>query len=150
MHSEPIIVKELGKIWGRDAIFLDKIEFERTHSVKLIGEFNGALCENVKDQEYVPYELTFSGILQFKMTELDLYTQSEYTSSFEKVIDSLTLKAFALSADNAKVEPSHRHYMFYTYDDVIEVIASDFELNLDLKKEWRTIKPNGKEKRILT
>lgn len=135
MHTEPIIIKELGKIWGRDAIFLDKIEFERTHSVKLIGEFNGVLCENVKDQEYVPYELTFSGLLQFKMTELDLYTLSGYTSSFVRVVDSHLLRAFAWSEDNAKVEPSHRHYVFYTYDDVIEVIASDFELNLDLKKE---------------
>lgn len=131
--TEPVIIKELGKIWGRDAIFLDKIEFERTHTVKLTGDFNGTLCENVKDQEYVSYELTFSGLLQFKMTELDLYTMSGYTSSFERVVDSPTLKVFAESADNSKVNPSHQHYIFHTYDDVIEIVASDFDLVLDLK-----------------
>ncbi len=68
--NEPVITKELGKICGRDAIHLDQIKFEATHSVKLDGVFNGALCENIISQDWVPYELQFHGILEFKMTEL--------------------------------------------------------------------------------
>lgn len=133
--NEPIIISELGKIWGRDAIFLDKIEFDGTHSVKLIGDFNGQLCENVKNEKWISYELTFKEILEFKMTELDFFLDTEYTSSFEKVIDSDRINEFSKSSQNFKLKKSHEHYIFHTYDNVIEVIASEFELKLKPKKE---------------
>ena len=70
--NEPIIIEELGKIWGRDAIFLDGIEFDGTHSVKLIGDFNGSLCENVENDKWISYELTFKGILEFLHNVLNI------------------------------------------------------------------------------
>ena len=133
--NEPIIISELGKIWGRDAIFLERIEFDGTHSVKLIGDFNGSLCENVENEKWISYELTFKGILEFKMTELDFFSDTEYTSSFEKVIDSDRINEFSKSSQNFKLKKSHEHYVFHTYDDVIEVIANEFELKLKSKKE---------------
>lgn len=132
--NEPIIIKELGKIWGRDAIYLDKIEFEGTRSVKLIGDFNGSLCENIKDSEWISYELTFTGLLEFKTIELDFFSHSEYTSSFEKVKDSKRIKEFSQSSQNFKLKDSHEHYIFHTYDDVIEVVASGFEMKLNKEK----------------
>ena len=57
--NETVIIKELDKIWGRDAIYLDKIEFDGTHTVTLTGEMNGSLCENIKGSEWIAYELTF-------------------------------------------------------------------------------------------
>ena len=132
--NEPIIIPELGKIWGRDAIFLDGIEFNGTHSVKLIGDFNGSLCENIENKKWVSYELTFKGILEFKITELDFFLDTEYTSSFEKVVDSSKLNEFSKSSQNFKWKDSHKHYIFHTYDDVIELIASEFELKLKPKK----------------
>jgi hypothetical protein len=133
--NKPIIIEELGKIWGRDAIFLDGIEFDGTHSVRLIGDFNGSLCENIKNEKWISYELTFKGILEFKITELDFFSNTEYTSSFEKVIDSDTVNRFAKSSQNFKLNDSHQHYIFHTYDDVIELVASDFELKLKPKKK---------------
>lgn len=128
--KKPIIIKELGKVWGRDAIFLNRIEFNGTHCVKLIGDFNGTLCENLENEKSFPYELTFNGILEFKMTELDFFFDTEYTSSFEEVIDSDIINRFAKSSQSFKLKDSHKHYIFYTYDDVIELIASEFELKL--------------------
>ncbi|MCD8416128.1 hypothetical protein G1J88_11910 [Tenacibaculum dicentrarchi] len=133
--NEPIIIEELGKIWGRDAIFLDEIEFDGTHSVKLIGDFNGSLCESVENDKWISYELTFKGILEFKMTELDFFSNTEYTSSFEKVIGSDIINGFSKSSQNFKLKESHNHYVFHTYDDVIEIIACEFELKLKPKKE---------------
>jgi len=133
--NEPIIIEELGKVWGRDAIFLDGIEFDGTHSVKLIGDFNGSLCENVEKEKWISYELTFKGILEFKITELDFFSDNKYTSSFEKVIESDIINEFSKNSQNLKLKNSHEHYIFHTYDDVIEIIASEFELNLKPKKE---------------
>ncbi len=133
--NEPIIIKELGKVYGRDAIFLDGIEFNGTYSVKLTGNFNGRLCKNVKDEKWITYELTFNEILEFKMVELDFYSDIEYTSSFEKVIDSERIKEFSKSSQSFKLKSSHEHYIFHTYDDVIEIIASEFELKLKAKRE---------------
>lgn len=132
--NEPIIIEELGKVWGRDAIFLDQIEFDGTHSVKLIGNFNGSLCENVRDSKLISYELTFTGLLEFKTIELVFFSQTEYSSSFEKVPDSKRIKEFSKSSRNFKLKDSHEHFLFHTYDDVIEVIASGFEIKLKPKK----------------
>ncbi len=143
--NEPIIIAELGKVWGRDAIFLDGIEFDGTHSVKLTGDFNSSLCENVNDEngKYIPYEINFKGILEFKITELDFYNDKNYVSSFEKVIDSERISEFKNAYDgDIKVKDSHEHYIFHTYDDVIEIIASEFELKLKPKKEEKTVHNN--------
>lgn len=127
--QQPIILEELGKIYGRDAIFLDKIEFENTKIVKLTGEFNASLCENL--QKDSKYELTFHGILAFNIIELDFFDLKNYTSSFEKVINSQKLIEFKKSSQgHFKVKNTHQHYIFHTYDDIIEVIASDFKLIL--------------------
>jgi len=131
--NEPIIIEELGKIWGRDAIYLDKIKFEGTRKVILFGTFNGSLCENIKDSKWVSYELTFTGLLEFRTIELDLFPDTEYTSSFERVIDSARIKKFSKRAQN-KLKDSHEHFIFHTYDDVIEVIANGFEIKLIPKK----------------
>ncbi|WP_196889875.1 hypothetical protein [Aureivirga sp. CE67] len=128
--KEPIIIKELGKIWGRDAIYLDKIEFEGTYLIKLIGEINGSLCEIPQKKEWIPYEIIFKGILEFKMTELDLYIDSEYTSSFEKVINSDLINSYKEISD--KLKETHNHYIFHTYDDVFQIIAEEYELKLKL------------------
>lgn len=133
--NEPIIIKELGKIWGRDAIYLDRIEFEGTNAVKLTGDFNGSLCENVESEKWICFELTFKGILEFKITELDFFSHTEYTSSFEKVINSEIINEFSKSSQNFKLKDTHKHYIFHTYEDVIELIASEFELKLEPKKE---------------
>jgi len=127
---EPILVKEIGGIWGRDVIYLDKIEFDGTRTVKLVGDLNGSLCENLMDSKFIPFELTFTGLLEFKTIELDFYSGLDYISSFVKVKDSKRLKEFSKSSQSFKLKESHEHYIIYTYDDVIEVVAIGFEMRL--------------------
>lgn len=129
--NEPVIIPQLGKIWGRDAIYLTNIEFMGTRTVKLTGDFNGTLCENVKNDVDVSYKLTFKGILEFRSVELDFFDHSHYSSSFERVIDSSKLKAFSNGSQAFKLSDTHKHYIFHTYDDVIEVVANDFEIELE-------------------
>ena len=128
--KEPVIIEELGKIWGRDAIYLDKIEFDGTRSVKLTGEFNGALCEHVKNSKWITYELIFSGVLEFKVVETDFFFDSEYTSSFERVKGSEKIKDFSNRAESLKLKDSHEHFILHTYDDIIELVAGGFEIQL--------------------
>ncbi|MGB1040865.1 MAG: hypothetical protein ACPGVD_08335 [Flavobacteriales bacterium] len=128
--NKPIIVSELGKIWGRDAIFLDSIEFIETHTVKLKGEFNGALCEKIKENKFIPYEISFKELLEFRMVELDFFRDGKYTSSFEEIINSTRIKEFSENLEQTKLKANHKHFLFHTYDDIIQIIASSFELKL--------------------
>ena len=70
-------------------------------------------------------------MLEFKMVEVDFYWNENYVSSFEKVVNSKRLSEFKASYDgDFKVKDTHQHYIFHTYDDVIEIIASEFDLIL--------------------
>jgi len=140
MKHEPIIVEELGKIWGRDAIFLDKIEFQGTRRVKIVGELNGALCEKVTHEKHISYEITFFNILEFKMIELDFYDSKSYSSSFEKVLNSVKLASYRKQElHSSKIKNSHEHYIFHTYDEIFEVIAEGFDLKLNYYERKNTV-----------
>ncbi len=117
--NEPIIIKELGLIYGRDAIHLDEVAFEKGfNNVKLIGVFDGVLCENIKKDEWIKYTIIFKDIIDFRIVKENYFDDSEYTSSFEKILKSEKNKW-------------KNHYIFHTYDDIFEIIASEFEIILN-------------------
>lgn len=126
------VITEVGKIWGRDAIFLDKVNVINESTFELIGEFNAALCSNLKGCDDRKYSLTFKGAHLFKMTELD-FSEIEYTSSFDLVENSDQVSKM-VHADKTehigKIDPSYKHYIFTTYDTVFEVICKEFVLKL--------------------
>jgi len=126
------IITPVGKIWGRDAIFLDEVKIINEVTFEIIGEFVGKLCENLKDDTYQKYHITFNSVHLFKMIELD-YDEIEYESSFDLVKNSeQILKMIKTDKEMSigKIDKSYNHYVFRTYDSVFEIIGTGFQLNL--------------------
>ncbi len=123
MKTEAVLT-EIGKIWGRDAIYLDSLQMLNEATFQLKGE--------ITSSENKLYSITFSGVHLFKIIELD-YDTTEYTSSFDKVIDSIVLTEL-IEKDKAehigKIDNNYNHYIFRTYDSVFEVICKEYELSL--------------------
>lgn len=127
----PVITKA-GKIWGRDSIYLDQINFINESEVELIGSFNGNLCSNLIKGQFFNYKITFKGINLFKMIDLD-YKESDYQSSFDLIENSRTLKHLIeldKKQNSGKIDNTHKHYIFTTYDTVFEIICKNFELEI--------------------
>lgn len=120
------VITDVGKIWGRDAIFLDKVNIINESTFELGGELN------VKDSDGRKYSLTFKGVHLFKMTELD-FSEIEYNSSFDLIENSEQISKM-VRADKAnhigKIDLSYKHYVFTTYDTVFEVICKEFAFKL--------------------
>ena len=127
------IITEVGKIWGRDAIFLDKVNIINEATFELSGEFNGKLCSNLPDSSYRGYTITFKNVHLFKMTELD-FDEVDYESAFDLIENSeqvLKMMNKDKAHDVGKIDNTYKHYVFRTYDTVFEIIGKDFELKLD-------------------
>lgn len=127
---EPIET-EVGIIFGRDAIFLDEIDFDYSQNkVVLSGELNGSLCSKLHEKsEDIKYSLTYFGILSFQMIELD-FADFRGQSSFDLVQNSKWISEFRKRDSAGKVRPEHKHYFLQTYDEIFEIISLSFELKL--------------------
>ncbi|WP_289355133.1 hypothetical protein [Paenibacillus sp. S-12] len=131
MEEIKAIKTELGEIHGRDAIFLDDIQFKyQKKEVKLIGEINGLLCTESDDDEFIGYELLFKKVYYFNMVELDVSLQMfdhpyHDSSSFVEIDNTKILK----DIKNAR-GLELKQYVIYTYDDVFVIACQEFELRL--------------------
>jgi len=118
--TEPIIT-EIGKIWGRDAIYLDEMKMINEMTFQLSGEITNPI-----EKKYI---ITFKEVHLFKMIELD-FDETEYKSSFDIVENSTQLKNM-IKIDDAehigKIDSSFKHYVFRTYDTVFEIIGKEYE-----------------------
>lgn len=125
------VITSLGKIYGRDAIFLKSLEFINETTIKLRGNFNGDLCEKINEDKN--YEIVFQDIISFKMIEFDFDTKP-YKSSFVYIENSIELKKL-IKIDKEefinKINDSFKHYIFRAYDSSFEIIAKDFHLSLN-------------------
>ncbi len=83
----PVIIEKTGKLSGRDAIYLDEVEFTSCRELILKGEFNGSLCEKKQTQKWIGFNLSFYSVLFFNVIELDFY-QGELSSSFDQILNS--------------------------------------------------------------
>lgn len=127
------IITEVGLIFGRDAIFLDKVNIINEETFELLGEFSGSLCKNLKDDNDVKYKIIFKNVHLFKMTELD-FNEIEYKSSFDEIVNSKQLlKMNKIDKENSvnKIDKTYKHYVFSTYDTVFEIIGKDFILEIN-------------------
>jgi hypothetical protein len=124
------VITTVGKIWGRDAIYLDKVNVINESTFELTGEFNGTLCENLKNEEDKQYQITFKSVRLFIMTELD-FNEVEYQSSFDEILNSEQVQKM-VKKDSAqhigKIDDRYKHFVFRTYDTVFEIIGKAFEL----------------------
>jgi hypothetical protein len=126
---------EIGIMKGRDAIYLDEIEYNYAKStVKLIGEINGSLCSKFDGDIFIKYELEFHGVYIYKMIELDLsyeLLKIDYgISSFIQVVNSDLVKH---AKDIRGVDL--KHFVIQTYDDVFEIVCNEYKLSLNLKNK---------------
>jgi hypothetical protein len=113
---------EVGVLKGRDAIFLDKIVFDRETKVRLVGELNS-------DKGDKNFEITFEGIVYFSAVEFD-FDEREQMESFGIISDSKKLKDIRSRDHSRKTNNGHRHYYIRTYDSVFEIICAKYELTI--------------------
>ena len=122
------IETSLGILKGRDCIYLDKV-YKKDRSYLFEGEINGRLLNNSVDR-YIKYKLEFKNVISMFSCELDSYdainTNSVY--SFEIIEDSKYLKK--LSADKKFVSKAFKRFRFKTYDDIFDIIAKDYALEI--------------------
>src|SRR5687767_14339422 len=104
---------ELGIIKGRDAIYLDKITFNRETELILNGEFNS-------DKGDKKFEMTFKGVVFLSTIELDFDKRGQM-ESLATVEHSERIKEFKKLDHSSKVNDRHRHYYVLTYDTVFEI-----------------------------
>ena len=115
----------LGRFYGRDCIYLDRLVFQdRTTTLVLEGGIDGDLCTVPQRGSFVSYALRFRGVLALKMVELDSWDWG-CESSFDEVHESEWLRALG-----GKVTAAHRHFVVQTYDDVFEVVCETFEFEI--------------------
>ena len=78
--------------------------------------------------EWVKYSITFSGILLFRMIELD-FEDFKGQSSFDEVINSDWISEMRKNS-SGKLTPNHKHYFLQTYDDIFDIVCSSYDLKL--------------------
>ena len=125
--------KTLGALSGRDAIFLDSFSQDEFGNLTFCGEINSTLSENSQGKKFVPYTLKFSGVIAYYACELDTYYDKYAVgeeSSFDVVEKSKWLAA--LPSRDGEDKASRKHYRLYTYDFVYNIIAKDYEMNLNM------------------
>lgn len=122
------IETSLGILKGRDCIYLDKV-YKKDRSYLFEGEINGRLLNNGKDG-FIKYKLEFINVISMFTCELDSYDAVNINSvySFEIIENSKYLKTIAAN-DELDIK-SLKHYRLKTYDDVFDIIAKDYALEI--------------------
>jgi hypothetical protein len=137
------IITPVGVLNGRDAIYLNEITLpDCCNSLVAIGSINCRLASKPPDGvRFQSYRIKFSGVLAHQITELDTWEASRNQvwppSSFDEVKKSEWIARCTTSL--SKVTKNHRHFIFQTYDHVIEVLCLDYVMDLIINN-----KGNGK------
>jgi len=111
----------VGKIEGRDAIFLDKILFNTETDLTLIGHFSA------DNNQEINFEMNFEGVIFFLSIELDFDKRGQL-ESLAVVQNSDRIKEFKAIDHSSKINDRHKHYYIRSYDTVFEIISDRFEL----------------------
>ena len=138
-RSIPIETK-VGLINKRDGIFLDHVQSDG-HNMTFAGEINGAMVSNHKynsDREDFPFTLTFCRVLACFSCELDTYENMgdisyHESSDFDLIEESAWLQSLPVRQDYDK--SSYHHYRLATYDTIYNIIAADYNLEIEIKSE---------------
>lgn len=120
----------VGIIAGRDAIFLDDVHYTpNALRLTLRGDLNANLCSlNKGEAEWIAYELTFLGVVAFRMIEIDL-SGWRGLSSFDEVRHSSWLGELLAHDEAQSLSSRHNHFYVMTYDHVFDIIAKSYSLS---------------------
>ncbi|WP_295092831.1 hypothetical protein [Ruminococcus sp.] len=128
-------VPELGILNGRDCIFIDSVTHNDSGNLEFKGDINGSLAEINKNNNLIPYILTFHRVIACFSCELDtyenigMYYHSDYTD-FNIVENSKWLSTILIREDFDK--SIYKHYQLFTYDYVYNIIAESFDICYDM------------------
>ena len=120
---EPIALSTpLGELYGR-TVDLEEVAlscYPRELRVR---------CHLWRTDETVPCEILFRGVLSMRVDELD-FSELKGRASFVEIPDSPWLASCQARDHSRKVLAEHRHLALRTYDDVIEVLCTGYEIVL--------------------
>ena len=153
MEEKIISVKteKLGKLHGRDCIYIDTVTQDDMDNLIFGGEINGRLTEKLKTDDFITYRLTFHRVLTYFVCELDTYENIDNSahldySCFNIVDDSKWLENFPVRSDFDK--SLYRHYQVFTYDFVYNIIAVDF--NFSVRNLYNIRKAEQEDLQVIT
>lgn len=132
----------VGILNGRDCIYINRVIFDDLDNLKFYGELNEHLVaahnqrEIPKKLEWISYELTFKRVLSYFACELDTYENLVETShlndsSFDIIEQSSWLRSFPIRKDFDR--SMYKHYRIFTYDVVFNIIAVDYDIDIQVK-----------------
>lgn len=148
MERSVPIETDVGIITMRDGIFLDQVQSDGYH-MTFTGDINGALATNhTGEKEWFPYTLTFHGVLACLSCELDTYEgmgDSSFpgSSDFDIIAESAWLQSLPIRKDYDK--DHYHHYRLATYDMIYNIIAKDYELDIDMERNRKTNEQRAEE-----
>jgi hypothetical protein len=129
------VFTEAGLIWGRDAIYLDRENYINENTLILEGDLNRDLCSEFSNKsliKFIPYKISFSNVLYYENIPEDLY-DGNIESSFD-IVENENIIAELKNQDKksyfSKITKNHKMYFFRTYDEIFQIIATDFELEI--------------------
>ena len=123
------IETKLGTLKGRDCIYLDKV-YKKDYTYVFEGEINGRLLD-CKVEKFIKYKLEFENVISMFTCDLDTYDSINLNSiySFEEVEDSDYITLLSVNEDiDLNIL---KHYRLRTYDEVFDIIAEDYILELE-------------------
>lgn len=134
-RSIPIETK-VGIINKRDGIFLDHVQSD-DHNMTFEGEINGRRL-----REDFPFTLTFRRVIACFSCELDTYENMgdisyHDSSDFDLIEESTWLQSLPVRQDYDK--GSYHHYRLATYDTIYNIIATDYNLEIEIEPEAREL-----------
>ena len=127
----PVKTEKLGKLNGRDCIYIDKVFQDDMDNLVFEGEITGFLAEKITTDRFIPYRLAFYRIIAYFVCELDTYENIDSSahldySSFNIVENSQWLESLPVRKDFDR--SVYKHYQVFTYDFVYNIIAVDFDI----------------------
>jgi len=126
----------LGVLNGRDCVYLDQMKRDDLNNLTFTGDINGHLISQHRNEKrWFPYTLIFQRVLAYFACELDTYENLAGLwhlngSSFDLIEDSSWLKSLPVRKDFDK--DIYQHYRLFTYDDVYNIIAVSYKLEVDV------------------
>ncbi|MDE7136832.1 MAG: hypothetical protein K2O29_00010, partial [Ruminococcus sp.] len=133
MNIKGIEHEKLGRLNGRDCIYINKVTQDNIDNLIFKGEINGFLAEKIKTDRFLPYQLTFHRVVTYFVCKLDTYENIDRSahldySCFNIVENSQWLESLPIRRDFDK--SLYNHYQIFTYDFVYNIIATDFDFSV--------------------
>ena len=136
MQARNAVETDIGVLWGRDCVFLDRISMPDTSTLCLQVSINANIVRDFRapdgwsKTDEIPYVFMFQRCLGYQVLELDTWdsqnddTNAFLDSSFQELVNSKWLASLA-----GKRGQSHRHFQLATYDEVFDIICVDYRLS---------------------